>query len=131
MALRRTEREIRQVQEVLDAGASLESVQRAALAGAAGTPWDLGWLGHGQLAPAWRPALAALKPGEVSGVLEGDHERYWILQLLEVREAPVQSPEALRALVQQVLGAERALPAREAAEAALRAKAQVVIDKKE
>jgi len=127
MALRRSEAELRTLLGALDAGTSLETVLKAESAGLPGTPWDLGWLGYGQLAPAWRPVLASMKPGQVSEVVKGDHGRFWVLQLLEVREGPEQPPEALQAMVQQLLGADRALPARAAAEAALREKGRVVL----
>lgn len=123
MVLRRSRAEIEQVQQALAGGAPLGSIE--------GVRTDLGWLGYGQLAPAWRPVLAGLKPGEVSGVIAGDHDRFWLLELVEVREGPELSFEQARPMVVQALGAERALPARETAEASLRKAARITLSKPE
>ncbi len=132
MALKRSEAEIQQLKQAVDQGTPFESVlaAQAQAAGIEGKPWEMGWLGYPQLPPAWRAALATMKPGEVSGVLKGDHGRFWLIQLLEVREGPELTFEAAQPMIQQVLVAERSLPAKEAAEAALREKAKVVVVKK-
>lgn len=126
MAMRRSEAEIDQVRQALAQGTSLEAYSKAQLAGIEGTPWDVGWLGFASLPPQWRAALAAMKPGDTSGVLRGDHDRFWIIELVEEREAPELTLEAARPLITQQLAAERALPLREAAEARLRQEASVV-----
>jgi len=131
MVLKRSEAESEQVKQALEKGTTLEAFV-AAQAQAAGDskPPELGWLSFQQLPPAWRTALVSMKPGQLSGVLKGDHGRFWLLQLLEEREGPELSFEAALPIIQQTLVAERSLPAREAAEAALHEKAKVVVVKK-
>jgi hypothetical protein len=131
LVMRRSEAELEPVRQALASGRSLEQILEAQQpVGAPGKPWDLGWVGPTQLAPQWRPVLAELKAGQVSPIIKGDHDRYWLVQLIEEREAPAMTLEAARPLIQQMLASERALPAREAAQAALRQRARVVITKK-
>ena len=51
-------------------------------------PWDLGELTWYQLPPAWRGVVDRLEPGQVSDVIRGEGERYWIVKLVGKRVDP-------------------------------------------
>lgn len=129
MTLKRSEAEIDALKAELAQGKTLEAVLQAE-AGPAGRPFDTGWLSFQQLPPQWRPVLAKLKVGEVSGVIKGEHNRFWLIQLVEEREGPALTFDSAKPVIQQLLAAERTLPGREAAEAALRQGAHIVLLKK-
>jgi parvulin-like peptidyl-prolyl isomerase len=44
-------------------------------------PWDLGELTWSQIPKAWRGVVDRLEPGQVSDVIKGDNERWWVLKL--------------------------------------------------
>jgi parvulin-like peptidyl-prolyl isomerase len=51
-------------------------------------PWDLGELHWSQLPPAWRGVVDRLEPGQVSEVVEGENDRFWVLKLAGKRIDP-------------------------------------------
>ena len=89
-------------------------------------PWDLGFLKWPQLPAPWREALAAMKPGEVSPVIEGPKERYWIVKLVEARDAPGATFEALRPVLVESLKGEKVEERRRRIEGELRERATIV-----
>jgi parvulin-like peptidyl-prolyl isomerase len=44
-------------------------------------PWDLGELRWNQLPPSWRGIVDRLEPGQVSDVIKGENDRYWVIKL--------------------------------------------------
>jgi peptidyl-prolyl cis-trans isomerase C len=50
-------------------------------------PWDLGFLKWKNIPHDWQPALAALAPGQISSVIKGPGNRFWIIKLLEKRDS--------------------------------------------
>jgi parvulin-like peptidyl-prolyl isomerase len=52
------------------------------------SPWDLGFLKWKNTPPEWQPALAALAPGQTSGIIKGPGRRFWIVKLIERRDNP-------------------------------------------
>jgi parvulin-like peptidyl-prolyl isomerase len=51
-------------------------------------PWDLGELFWFQLPPAWRGIVDRLEPGQVSDVITGESERYWVIKVAGKRNDP-------------------------------------------
>jgi parvulin-like peptidyl-prolyl isomerase len=97
--LRRTRAAIDAAQAQLGSGKSFEEIARAgfdeAPAGKRGH-WDLGPVKWIQLPAPIRDAAFALKPGEVSGVLVGPNDRYWIVKLVDRHEDPSLTYEAVK-----------------------------------
>jgi peptidyl-prolyl cis-trans isomerase C len=89
-------------------------------------PWDVGYLRWNQVPAAWKPALAGMKPGDVSGVIAGPRDRFWIIELVDRRQDPATTFETVRPVIEGLLRAERAQAARDAADQDLRAHARVV-----
>lgn len=46
-------------------------------------PWDLGELRWYQLPQSWRGIVDRLKPGEVSEVIKGEKDRFWVVRLVD------------------------------------------------
>ncbi|MHB8872891.1 MAG: peptidyl-prolyl cis-trans isomerase [Myxococcaceae bacterium] len=92
----------------------------------AATPWDLGFLPAEQVPPAWHGPLAAMKPGEVSGIIRGPKERFWVIKLVESRENPEVTFESVKPALLERLKGIRTEELREQASRELREKAKVV-----
>jgi hypothetical protein len=88
-------------------------------------PWDLGWVRWLQLPDPIREAAANLKPGEVSGVISGPGERFWIIKLVERREDDKVSFDLLKPRILELLRNSRLETSRAALEKDLRAKAKI------
>ncbi len=69
--------------------------------GSASKGGDLGWLYPGDAAPEFEQAMAALKPGEVSGVVETQFG-YHLMEVME-RKSDDQSKERARMAARQVI----------------------------
>jgi len=85
--LRRGRAAIEQAQAQLDGGESFEEVAGRPFAELEGTrrPWDLGFLNWAQIPEPWTEVLATLEPGDVSPIIAGPNDRYWLVKLVERR----------------------------------------------
>lgn len=94
-------RELRQ--KILDKSATFEDLarQNSQEPGSAAKGGDLGWLEPGDAGPEFDQALATLKPGEISDVIESQFG-FSILRLVE-RKSEDQSAQKERNLARQVL----------------------------
>jgi parvulin-like peptidyl-prolyl isomerase len=92
----RGEKDLHDVQAKLDAGATFESVAL-----------DLGWMKWVQVPEAWRAAVYTMKPGEVSGVLKGPKNRYWIIKLVDRRQDENVTFEAVQAQLTDAVKSEK------------------------
>ncbi len=110
-------------------GAAFEEVARRQFAGipdGAGHPWDLGWLRWNLVPAAWRDMAYTLPVGQTSNILRGPNNRFWIIHVIERREQPELTFEAMRPAVLQVVQEERRLSQRLGASDALRRDAHIV-----
>jgi parvulin-like peptidyl-prolyl isomerase len=46
-------------------------------------PWDLGFLHWSQIPAFWQDSIDRLKPGQVSEIIKGPNERFWVIQLID------------------------------------------------
>ena len=46
-------------------------------------PWDLGYLHWSQIPPFWQESIDRLKPGQVSEIIKGPNERFWVIKLID------------------------------------------------
>ncbi len=46
-------------------------------------PWDLGYLHWSQIPASWQDSIDRLKPGEVSDIIKGPNERFWVIKLID------------------------------------------------
>jgi parvulin-like peptidyl-prolyl isomerase len=91
----------------------------------AGRPWDLGFLKWPQVPEPWREVVLELKPGEVSGLIRGPRERFWVIKLIDTRENPDLTFESHKAAIIESLKAEAVDALRAKTEHDLRQRAEV------
>jgi parvulin-like peptidyl-prolyl isomerase len=46
-------------------------------------PWDLGYLHWSQIPAYWQDNIDRLKPGQVSDIIKGPNERFWLIKLVD------------------------------------------------
>ncbi|HSD30108.1 MAG TPA: peptidyl-prolyl cis-trans isomerase [Vicinamibacteria bacterium] len=92
-------------------------------------PWDLGELHWSQLPPAWRGVVDRLEPGQVSNVIQGDGERYWVVKLAGKRVDPAISFETEKARIAELLRQQKATELYDRTLAEAKAKADVSYSK--
>jgi len=46
-------------------------------------PWDLGYLHWSQIPSSWQDSIDRLKPGQVSDIIKGPNERFWVIKLID------------------------------------------------
>ncbi|MBI4955013.1 MAG: peptidyl-prolyl cis-trans isomerase [Myxococcales bacterium] len=88
-------------------------------------PWDAGFLRWNQVPEAWRPVLDRMKPGDVSDVIKGPNERYWLIQLVAVEEDPAMDFETAKPVIVDALTHTRTQELRARTEEELRARAHI------
>lgn len=131
--LARDEERIMQAHNELVQGTSFEDVARnfyPPLPPTARIPWQTEYLHWEQIPEAWREVVYDLKPGEISDVLRGPKDRFWIIQLIERRHNPDVTYENMRDKVVAILQKEKAEELREHTLRELRANANIVYSKK-
>ena len=130
--LQRKEGLIEQALNDLEQGTSFEEVARRRfpkLPKTGRAPWDLGYLRWNQVPEPWRSVVYDLKNGEVSGVIRGPNNRFWIIKLMDKRENPDITFESVKASIMEVLKNAKIEELREKTDRDLRAKASIVYSK--
>ena len=46
-------------------------------------PWDLGYLNWSQIPADWQGTIDRLEPGQVSDIIKGPNQRFWVIRLVE------------------------------------------------
>lgn len=90
-----------------------------------GAPWDLGELAWFQIPPSWRGVVDRLEPGQVSNVIQGEGERYWVVKLAGKRVDPAISFETEKARIAELLRQQKATELYDRTLAEAKAKADV------
>lgn len=110
MILRRSEAAIIEARSAIDRGKPFEEVAESLLPGGlpeGKKPWDLGYLSFQQVPGPWRETVYDLKPGEMSGVLRGPNERFWLVKLVDTREDADVTFESARAAIESDMAVNR------------------------
>jgi parvulin-like peptidyl-prolyl isomerase len=45
-------------------------------------PWDLGYLYWSQIPPPWQGIIDSLETGQVSDIIKGPNDRFWVIKLV-------------------------------------------------
>jgi peptidyl-prolyl cis-trans isomerase C len=125
--LARTEAAIDKVHEELGKGDSFEDVAARRFPGMTGAkPWDLGYLNWQKVPEAWRGVVYGMKAGDVSVVIRGAKDRYWVLKVVDKRENADVSFDKVRDGIVVEMKRAKSDEVRDKLEADLRAKAKIV-----
>lgn len=92
--------------QALVAGTPFDQVAARRFAGVPITgrpPWDLGELRWFQLPKPWLGVVDRLQPGQVSGIIKGDGERYWVVRLAGRTDDPAVTFETEQERIVEVL----------------------------
>ena len=129
--LQRSEAAIGKVQEELKQGTPFEEVaaKRVPPTPDGQKPWDLGYMSWNKMPPAWRGVVFDMKPGEVSGIMRGPNDRFWIVKVVDVRETPDVTFESVKAAIMADQKGAKIDELRERTERELRAKAKIAYSK--
>ena len=71
-------------------------------------PWDLGYLNWSQIPPPWQGVLDRLKPGEVSDIIKGPGERFWVIKLVKKAVDPAITFATEKEKIVQILRKQKA-----------------------
>ena len=71
-------------------------------------PWDLGYLHWNQIPPPWQTVIDRLEPGQVSDVIKGPKERFWIIKLVDKKVDPSITFATEKGKIVEVLGKQKA-----------------------
>ena len=75
---------------------------------------------------SWQGVVKDLPKGEVSGVIQGPNNRFWIIKLIDKRENPSITFESVKPSIMEVLKSAKIEALREQADRELRAEANIV-----
>ena len=125
--LKRSEAEITEARSMIERGKSFEEVAQSYFPNLpeGQKPWDLGFLAFYKIPEPWRDTLTDLKPGEMSGILRGPNERFWLIKLVETKEDTALTFESAKEGVLQDMKAVKVSHVREGLEKELREGAKV------
>jgi peptidyl-prolyl cis-trans isomerase C len=125
--LKRTENAIVEARSMIERGKTFEEVAASYFPNLpeGQKPWDLGYLPFYKIPEPWRDTLTDLKVGEMSGILKGPNERFWLIKLVEVKEDTALTFESAKEGILQDMKATRTQHLREGLEKELRAAAKV------
>ncbi len=127
--LRRSEAAIVEARSAIERGKPFEEVAKDLFPGLpeGQKPWDLGYLSFHKIPEPWRETVYDMKPGEMSGILRGPNERFWLVKLVDVREDAGITFESVKDAVLADMKANKLQRSREDLEKELRAGAKVEI----
>ena len=129
--LRRSESAIVEARSMIERGKSFEEVAASLFPGLpeGQKPWDLGYLSFSKVPEPWREQIYDMKPGEMSGIVRGPNDRFWLLKLVDVKEDADVTFESARAAILAEMQVTKAQRARDEIEKELSAAANVEIVK--
>ncbi len=129
--LRRSEAAIVEARSQIERGKSFEEVAASLFPGLpeGKKPWDLGYLSFSKIPGPWREQVYDMKPGEMSGILRGPNDRFWLVKLVDVKEDPDVTFESAREAILSEMQLDKSQRAREELEKELLSGARIEIVK--
>lgn len=92
-------------------------------------PWDLGYLYWSQIPPAWQGAIDHLEPGQVSDIIRGSGDRFWVIKLVNKTVDPKVNFATEKAKIVEVLKGRKADELHDSMLAQMRSKSKIVFPK--
>jgi parvulin-like peptidyl-prolyl isomerase len=92
-------------------------------------PWDLGYLHWSQIPAAWQDSIDRLKPGQVSDIIKGPNERFWVIKLIDSTVDPNITFATEKENIVEILRRQKADELSETMLGQMRAKSKIVFRK--
>ena len=92
-------------------------------------PWDLGYLYWSQIPPYWQDSIDRLKPGQVSDIIKGPNERFWLIKLVDRTVDPNITFATEKEKIVEVLRKQKADELSETMLSRMRAKSKIIYPK--
>ena len=92
-------------------------------------PWDLGYLYWFQIPPPWQGVIDRLEPGQVSDIIKGPNERFWVIKLIDKMVDPNITFDTEKGKIVEVLRKQKADELHETMLSQMRAKSKIVFPK--
>ena len=92
-------------------------------------PWDLGYLYWSQIPASWQDTIDRLEPGQVSDIMKGPGERFWVIQLVDKLVDPKITFDMEKGKIVEVLKKRKADELYDTMLGQMRAKSKIVFPK--
>jgi parvulin-like peptidyl-prolyl isomerase len=92
-------------------------------------PWDLGYLYWFQIPPPWQGVIDRLEPGQVSDIIKGPNERFWVIKLVDKMVDPKITFDTEKGKIVEVLRKQKADELYETMLSQMRTKSKIVFPK--
>jgi hypothetical protein len=92
-------------------------------------PWDLGYLYWNQIPEPWQGIVDRLEPGQVSDIIKGPGERFWVIKLVDKAVDPKVTFATEREKIVEILRKRKTDELHEATLGRMREKSKIVFSK--
>ena len=92
-------------------------------------PWDLGYLYWVQIPAPWQGVIDRLEPGQVSEIIKGPGERFWVIKLVDKTVDPNVTFDTEKGKIAEVLQKQKADELYETMLSQMRAKSNIIFPK--
>lgn len=92
-------------------------------------PWDLGEMHWSQIPEPWQGALEGMAPGQVSDVIKGPKDRFWVIKLVGKTVDPQITLATEKAKIVEILSQQKAAALYDDMLAQMKSKAKIVFSK--
>jgi peptidyl-prolyl cis-trans isomerase C len=92
-------------------------------------PWDLGYLYWAQIPAPWQGVIDRLEPGQVSEIIKGPGERFWVIKLVDKTVDPNITFDTEKGKIVEILRKLKTDELHEAMLSQMRAKSKIIFPK--
>lgn len=92
-------------------------------------PWDIGYLHWNQIPTPWQSILDRLEPGQVSDIIQGPNQRFWVIKLVDKMADPNITFATEKAKIVEVLQKQKADELYDAMLTQMRTKSKIIFAK--
>ena len=92
-------------------------------------PWDLGDLYWSQIPAPWQGIVDRLEPGQVSEIIKGPNDRFWVIKLVDTSVDPKITFDTEKGKIVEVVQKQKADELYEAMLSQMRTKSKIIFPK--
>lgn len=93
-------------------------------------PWDIGYLHWNQIPQPWQDVLERLAPGQVSDIIKGPRERFWVIKLVDKTVDPKITFATEKETIMEMLRKQKIDALYDKMLSEMRAKSEIIFPKK-